>query len=317
MDGHRAAVGSLGRKPCSLIPAAIATFGATARFAQSGSKPSVPGLVTSGENQIIPYPSFQAGGFHRFFLGNNWRALWLRPVPVKVLNLEKTAGGLVVVDRGEGHQSRPFDFKAPDGTQFGFRVLVKDATLDWPASQRTKVLTKLAHEQISGTVPGGALAVGVIERAVGVARAPLELVLLPDHHRLGFWRAEYAGKPGTIEVRLQETEDSPDNLPPRITCRPATSWRANSCLSACARIRPARRTPGRSLLPGSSTSWWGTGTGTTASGYGLASPDAEPCNGCRSAVTGIGRSITWTACSGTSTAWANPGGSTSTPRSAG
>jgi hypothetical protein len=91
--------------------------------------------------------------------------------------------------------------------------LVKDPTLDWPETQRTKALTKLSHEQISGTIPGGALAVSVIERAAGVTGVPLELVRLPDDSRLGQWQKQYAGKAGTIEVRLQGPEDSPDHLP--------------------------------------------------------------------------------------------------------
>jgi hypothetical protein len=170
--------------------------------------------VTTGEARPVPYPSFQAGGFRRFIFGNNWRALWLRPVPVKVLDVGKSAGGLAVVDRGEGHASRPFNFKAPDGTEFGFRALVKDATLDWPESQRTRFLTKLAHEQISGTVPGGALVAAVIERAAGARGVPVGLVTLPDDPRLGKWQKEYAGRLGTLEVRLKSPEDSADEIEP-------------------------------------------------------------------------------------------------------
>lgn len=200
------------RKPTTSV-GLLALVWATAVYAQDGSKPGlVPGIVTSGETRTALYPSFQAGGFRRFLFGNNWRALWTSPVPLKVLDLQKTAGGLAVVDRGAGHASRPFDFRAPDGTQFGFRVLVKDATLDWPPTQRSKLLTSLAHEQISGTVPGGALAVAVIERAVGASGVPVELVALPDDSRLGVWQAQYAGKAGTIEVRLRTPEDSADDL---------------------------------------------------------------------------------------------------------
>jgi hypothetical protein len=62
--------------------------------------------------------------------------------------------------------SRPFQFEAADGRTYGFRALVKDATLDWPKSIRSPMATNIAQDQISGTIPGAVLLAGVFERAV-------------------------------------------------------------------------------------------------------------------------------------------------------
>ncbi len=155
---------------------------------------------------VVPSASFRAGDFHHLFFGDTWRALWVKPVSVKVLDLANTAGGLHAVDRGEAHASRPFLLVSPDGKAFGFRALIKDATLDWPEESQTETLRNLALDQVSGTVPGGALVASVIERAAGVPSLEVELVVLPDDPRLGKWRASFAGKLGILEKRLRPAD---------------------------------------------------------------------------------------------------------------
>jgi hypothetical protein len=157
----------------------------------------------------VPRPGFAAGGLHRTFFGATYRSFWTVPLRLGVAELGRIAGGVRAVPRENPNPSRPFVLKSDDGRTFGFRALVKDATLDWPEPIRSPLARKLAQDQISGTIPGGVLAAGVLERAVGLRSAPVQLVVLPDDARLGEWRAEFAGQIGVIEQRMQDAENLP------------------------------------------------------------------------------------------------------------
>ncbi len=191
----------------SFATVAVLASGELLAQGNSVARPISTGVVTYRDPEtIVPEPKFEAGGLHRLLFGNTWRTLWLRPVPVRVLDLSRTAGGVEAVAREKGG-SRAFELVASDSRTFGFRELVKDATRDWPEEHRTHTLRKLAQDQISGTVPGGALAVAVIERAVGSPSVPVQLVALPDDQRLREWKEEFAGKSGILEPRLRQSDE--------------------------------------------------------------------------------------------------------------
>ncbi|MGQ0702366.1 MAG: hypothetical protein ACT4PM_04445 [Gemmatimonadales bacterium] len=136
--------------------------------------------------------------------GETYRNLWTALVVVARADLGRLAGGVEAVARD--NPSRPFLLKAADGRSFGFRALVKDATLDWVEHLRTPELRWLAREQISGTIPAGSLVVARLNRAAGVLDPGGELVVLPDDPRLNEFRAEFANRIGVLEPRLRDSE---------------------------------------------------------------------------------------------------------------
>lgn len=220
--------------------AALAILGVGAGSGLAGQSPP-------RDTTVVPHAEFQADGFRLFLLGKNFRALWTTPIRVPEADLKRIGGGLRAVERegDEGRvRNRPFVFKAEDGRIFGFRELVKDATREWPERLRTNTLRKLAQDQISGTVPAGALIVVQIDRAAGVYDPGAELVVLPDDPRLGEWRSEYAHRIGTIEPRLRDSElwvrsvpgakelVSSDSLFVRLRSEPASRVDARAFLTA-------------------------------------------------------------------------------------
>ncbi|MBM4187730.1 MAG: hypothetical protein FJ206_10525 [Gemmatimonadetes bacterium] len=152
---------------------------------------------------IAPGARYQKSGLHRFFLGDTHRDLWATPVRFRVLDLDRYAGGLVATERGGSRQSKSLRLQAADGRMFTFRALDKDPTQTWPVPLRSSPARKFAEDQISALLPAGALAVAVLEEAAGILHSGLELMVLPDHSRLGAWRDEFAGQPGILEQRLR------------------------------------------------------------------------------------------------------------------
>lgn len=155
---------------------------------------------------VTPEARFAVGGLHRFLFGNTYRELWTKPIRVCRADFARIAGGLKAVEREGAPGSRPFQLQGADGRVFGFRALVKDATLDWPKKLQTSLARSLAKDQISGTLPGGGLAVVQLERAAGLSGPEVTLVVLPDVPRLAEWREDFARATGLLEQRLRESD---------------------------------------------------------------------------------------------------------------
>lgn len=154
---------------------------------------------------VVPGARHAAGRVHRFLLGDTHRALWTTAIRAPVLDLERHAGGLTPYERGGSRQTRSLRFRAGDGRTLVFRALEKDPTQTWPEILRESPARSFAEDQISALLPGGPLAVSVLEDAAGLLHARPALFVLPDHPRLGEWRAEFAGSVGLLEERVRGT----------------------------------------------------------------------------------------------------------------
>ena len=142
-----------------------------------------------------------------FWLGRNWRSVWVTPVVVPVLDLATFGGGLTPVETG-GRQSKTLHFRGGDGRRYIFRSvdkwLHKEAL---PPDVRDTPIGELVQDQISTLFPAPGLIVSPIHDAVGVLYSRSTYVVLPDDARLGEFRDTYAGMLGQIEENPDEGED--------------------------------------------------------------------------------------------------------------
>ncbi len=155
---------------------------------------------------VVPGAQYRAGGLHRFFFGTRYRELWTTPIRVPVLDLTRYAGGLTPTERGGGQQTKSLRFRGGDGREYQFRSLEKDPTGVLPPELRETFAVNLLRDQMSSGHPAGALVVAPLLEAAGVLHATPILVQLPDHPRLGDFRAEFGGLVGTVEERPRELE---------------------------------------------------------------------------------------------------------------
>ncbi len=159
---------------------------------------------------IAADPEYQAGGLHRLLFGSHWRDLWVTPLHVDVLDLGTFAGGLTPLKVGGGLQTKSLRFAGADGRQYAFRSINKDPSKTLPPALRETIAASLLQDQISAGHPAAALVVAPLLRAAGVLHAESRMVVMPDDHRLGEFRAEFAGVLGTIEERpTGGDEDAP------------------------------------------------------------------------------------------------------------
>ena len=64
-----------------------------------------------------PGAHYRASAIHRFFLGREYRELWVASITLPFLDLQKFAGGLRPVSKGGGQQTKSLLLAAPDGRE--------------------------------------------------------------------------------------------------------------------------------------------------------------------------------------------------------
>lgn len=161
--------------------------------------------ITSRDSVTLPASrKYDAGGLHRFFLGDNYRDIWGRPIKAPVIDLQTFAGGLKATRIGGGKQTRSLRFESADGRQFVFRPLYK-SLLDLPEIFENTIIWDAIMDARSASHPTAPLSATPILRAAGVLHSPAVLAAMPDDPALGEFRKEFAGVLGTIE----ETPDVP------------------------------------------------------------------------------------------------------------
>jgi hypothetical protein len=148
---------------------------------------------------------FQAGGFHRFLMGDNWRDEWVTPITVPFLDLTSFAGGLRPIETGGGLQTLTLRLEGKNGTPYVFRPVNKGLAL--PDLYRRTIIWALLADARSSLHPTAPIPGVPILAAAGVLHPAPVLFVMPDDPLLGEFRKDFAGVLGTIEER----PDTPEN----------------------------------------------------------------------------------------------------------
>ncbi|PRY07280.1 surface antigen-like protein [Pontibacter ummariensis] len=143
----------------------------------------------------------QVSESHKFFLGDNYRKLWATPVKMKVFRLNEEKGGMVILQKGGGQQTKSLRLQDAAGNEWVLRTIQKDPGLALPESLRETVAKAIVQDQISASHPFGALVVPPLAAALGIPHANPEVVYLPDDPALGEYREEFANQVYLFEER--------------------------------------------------------------------------------------------------------------------
>lgn len=148
---------------------------------------------------VVLGPQYEAGGFHRFFFGNDYRALWTTPVELEVLDLQGSEGGLTPVRRVGGAQTLGLALKSPDGRNWTFRGSDKDPSSILPPDLQDTIAQDIVRDQIAAGLPAAPVVADTLMDAAGVIHPTVRMVVMPDDPALGEFRETFAGVPGTFE----------------------------------------------------------------------------------------------------------------------
>ena len=159
---------------------------------------SVPPGIGPDSAEVVAGPIFGAGGFHRSLLGSNYRELWMKPVRLPVLHIATFAGGLTATKVGGGKQTRSLRLATADSVEYVFRPNFK-AGVNLPEDFEGTLVWWIFRDAGSASHPAATVAAIPFMDIAGVRHPNSVLVVMGDDPRLGEFRKEFAGLPGTIE----------------------------------------------------------------------------------------------------------------------
>lgn len=168
-----------------------------------GLAPSAPSAQRATHHDsavVVASDKYEAGGFHRWLAGDNWRDVWSTPIKVEVLDLARFAGGLTPTKSGGNQQTTSLRFLGRDGVEYQFRPVFKDRLAMIEPYEHT-IVAAFFRDGLSALHPTAPLAAAPILRAAGILHPTPVLYVMPNDPALGEFRKEFAGKLGAIEER--------------------------------------------------------------------------------------------------------------------
>ncbi|MEQ9424280.1 MAG: hypothetical protein RJQ09_07695 [Cyclobacteriaceae bacterium] len=125
-------------------------------------------------------------------LGKNYRAEWSVEIDsIPVFDLARERGGLEIVKKGGGQQTRSLRLEAENGRQYVLRSIRKYPENAIAPELRGTYIDDFVSDQVSASHPYGAFVIPPMAKAVGVYYSNPEIVYLPDDPRLGIYQNDF------------------------------------------------------------------------------------------------------------------------------
>ncbi|MDX1627991.1 MAG: metallophosphoesterase, partial [Fulvivirga sp.] len=144
---------------------------------------------------------YNATKFQQTLLGANYRDVWSTKIKVPLFDIGAEHGGLKIVQRGGGMQTKSLRLEAPDGKQYVLRSIEKYPENAVPEMLRNTFAVDLVQDQISAAHPYGAFVIPPMAEAVGIYHTNPQLVFIPDDPRFGVHRRDFANTLALYEER--------------------------------------------------------------------------------------------------------------------
>jgi hypothetical protein len=163
----------------------------------AGSETGFPGRTFKTRLTDI----YNRGGLTRAAMGNNYREIWNTEVEFPVFDISAEKGGLTILKRGGGQQTRSVRMENSNGKQYVLRSVNKYVEKALDAELRNTIAEDAVQDAISASHPYAALTVPKMAEAIGVMHTNPKLVWVPDDPALGIYRRDLANDVYLYEER--------------------------------------------------------------------------------------------------------------------
>lgn len=165
---------------------------------------NIASAETSFENQTFKTKLtdiYNKGGFMRAAMGDNYRSVWNTEVEFPVFNIRSEKGGLTILKRGGGQQTRSVRMENINEKQYVLRSVNKYVEKALEEEMRNTIAEDAVQDAISASHPYAALSIPKMAEAVGVYHTNPEIVWVPDDRALGLYRRDLAKEVYLYEER--------------------------------------------------------------------------------------------------------------------
>ena len=153
-------------------------------------------------------------GTHKFLWGDRYRKLYSTKVSAPTVNLDTMYGGLTVVRKGGGNQSKSLRLKDKNGAQYVMRALRKNAVQYLQAVMFKNQYIEgqfddtgvedLLLDVFAGSHPYAPFAIGTLSDAIGVYHTNPILYYIPKQNALGHFNDDFGNELYMIEEHTSE-----------------------------------------------------------------------------------------------------------------
>ena len=151
--------------------------------------------------RVVASEKYAARKGKKKWLGENYRDVWATEIEVPVFDLGVERGGLKVLKKGGGMQTKSLRLEAKDGRQYVLRSIEKYPENAMPAALRKTFAQGIVQDQISSSHPYGAFVVPHLAEVAEIYHTNPSPVYIPDDPRLGQFRQVFAGTLAVYEER--------------------------------------------------------------------------------------------------------------------
>ncbi len=155
---------------------------------------------------------YDKGNFHTFFMGDNYRDVWNATVEFQVFDIDTEKGGLSIIKRGGGMQTRSLRLEDKDGRQYVLRSVNKYVEKALASNMRNTFAVDILQDGISASHPFSSLTVPELADAAGVMHTNPRVVWVPDDPRFGVYRKEMANCICLFEERPADNRDDVESF---------------------------------------------------------------------------------------------------------
>ncbi|HSU51882.1 MAG TPA: BamA/TamA family outer membrane protein, partial [Segetibacter sp.] len=133
------------------------------------------------------------------------------PVKVRIIHLALEKGGLSVIEKGGGLQTKSLKLKDHNGRLWVLRSIQKYPDKALPESLKKTIAKDILQDQVATGHPFAALTVPPFAEALGIPHSNPEIVYVADDPDLGEFRTEFANSVLLLEERDPLTSIDTDN----------------------------------------------------------------------------------------------------------
>lgn len=184
------------------------------------TKPYIPSLskeyydenVDFTNQTMITHVSDQYNKDNTWFAGKNYRKVWIQDRSFPVFDIGKEKGGLKIIQRGGGQQTKSLRLEATDGKQYVLRSIEKYTAKAVPEALRGTFAANIIQDQMSASHPFGAFAVPYLADAANVYHTNPKAVYIPKDPRFGIYQDDFAKTICLYEERVAGNQSDAANF---------------------------------------------------------------------------------------------------------
>ena len=161
---------------------------------------------------VYTHEEAEKGAVYEALLGDRYSDIYEKEIKAEVVDLDTLFGGVEILRRGGGHQTRSLRLKDKDGREYNMRALKKSAVQllqsvpykNTPIKLDGTIAEKVIQDLYTSAHPYAFLAIPKLSEAAGIYHTNPKIYYIPKQEALGTYNREFGDELYMIVERPEE-----------------------------------------------------------------------------------------------------------------